>query len=215
MDLRGLLRSLHAYQVQYVVFGALAMAFYGYVRNSEDLDIAVSPEPENLDRVAEWLTSIDAVLKLNPRRSFGSRERWGLHKGSNATVLTSLGQIDVVQRLPGMPEWPQLIEEAEVYEIDDLQVPVMNRATLSRTQTLTPRHVGRFGLRDDPGPGGRRAPRSRRTRALAPRGSGSASIDGSGTLRKRRTRTNGARRLAAGRFELADPGRSILSSWRN
>jgi hypothetical protein len=41
--------------------------------------------------------SIGAVLKLNPARPFGARERWGMHKGWNATVVTSLGQIDAVQ----------------------------------------------------------------------------------------------------------------------
>jgi hypothetical protein len=53
-----------------------------------------------------------------------------MHKGSNATVLTSLGQIDLVQRLPGLPEWEQTIGEAEVYEIDGLEVRVLNRRTL-------------------------------------------------------------------------------------
>jgi len=73
VDLRGLLRGLHDHNVEYVLTGALAMVFYGYVRNSEDLDVVVAPDQENLDRVAEWLSSIDAVLKLNPQRRFGSR----------------------------------------------------------------------------------------------------------------------------------------------
>jgi len=130
VDMRGLIRGLHSHDVEYILFGALAMILYGYVRTTEDLDVLIAPEQENLDRVAEWLISIDAVLKLNPNRRFGPRERWGLHKGSNATVLTTLGQVDVVQRLPGLPDWPQLMEEAELYEIEDLTVPVLNRATL-------------------------------------------------------------------------------------
>jgi hypothetical protein len=104
VDARELLRGLHAYKVEYVLFGALAMIFYGYVRTTEDLDVAVNPDRENLDRVADWLISIDAMLKLKPTRRFGARERWRMHKGSNATVVTSMGQIDVVQRLPGLPE---------------------------------------------------------------------------------------------------------------
>jgi hypothetical protein len=86
VDLRNLIRGLHDHKVEYLLFGAIAMVFYGYVRNSEDLHIVVSPELENLDRVAEWLISIDAVLKLNPKRAFGSRERWGMHKGSNDAI---------------------------------------------------------------------------------------------------------------------------------
>jgi hypothetical protein len=130
VDAQGLVRGLHEHRVDYVLFGALAMLFYGYVRTTEDLDIVVAPDQENLNRVAEWLMSIEAVLKLNPKRRFGPRERWAMHKGSNATVLSSLGQIDVVQKLPGMPAWPQLVEDAEVYEIEGMTVHVMNRSTL-------------------------------------------------------------------------------------
>jgi hypothetical protein len=52
-----------------------------------------------------------------------------LHKGSNATVLTSLGQVDVLQRLPGLPDRSTLVEDAEVYEVDGQTVRVMNRST--------------------------------------------------------------------------------------
>jgi hypothetical protein len=130
VDLRGLLRGLHEHQVDYLLFGALAMVFYGFVRNTEDFDIVVAPDQENLDRVAEWVVSIDAVLKLDPQRRFGPRERWGMHKGSNATVLSKLGQIDIVQKLPGLPDWAELVAQAEVYELDGQRVRVMNRATL-------------------------------------------------------------------------------------
>ncbi len=129
VNLRGLLCGLHEHRVEYVVTDAVAMTFYGYVRNSEDLDIVVAPDQANLDRVTAWLISIDAVLKLKPQRQFGPRERWGLHKGSNATVLTSLGQVDVVQRLPGLPDWPTLVSEAEIYEVENQTVRVINRLT--------------------------------------------------------------------------------------
>ena len=130
VDLRALLRGLHEHRVDYVVMGAMAMLFYGYVRNTEDLDVAIAPDEENLDRLAEWLISLDAVLKLNPSRRFGPREKWGMQRGANATVLTAAGQIDVVQHLPGLPPWPTVREEAEVYEIEGLPVPVINRHTL-------------------------------------------------------------------------------------
>lgn len=130
VDAQALIHGLQEYEVDYLLFGAIAMLFYGYVRTTEDIDIIVNPDHANLERVAEWLTSLQAVLKLSPKRPFGPRERWGLLKGSNATVLTSLGQIDIVQRLPGLPDWGQLVDEAEVYEIERRQVLVLNRRTL-------------------------------------------------------------------------------------
>ena len=92
VDAQALIHGLQEYEVDYLLFGAIAMLFYGYVRTTEDIDIIVNPDGANLDRLAEWLMSLKAVLKLNPKRRFGPRERWGLHKGSNATVLTSWGR---------------------------------------------------------------------------------------------------------------------------
>ena len=130
VDLRRLLRGLHAHEVQYLVSGAMAMVFYGYVRNTEDLDLIVSPDPQNLERVADWLSASGAKLRLNPMSQFGERERTGMLRGAQVSVLTSLGQVDVVQHLPGLPEWPELVEDAELYETDGLEIPVLNRNTL-------------------------------------------------------------------------------------
>jgi hypothetical protein len=63
---------------------------------------------------------------------FGDRERAGLHRGAHASVLTSMGQVDVVQpqELPGLPEWDTLLAQAELYETDGIEVPVIDRYTL-------------------------------------------------------------------------------------
>ncbi len=129
--LRGVLRSLQKNGVDFVLFGAGAMVFYGYVRNTEDLDIVVDPSEENIRRVHDWLVSIDARLARRPSRQFGERERWQMLKGSNATVLTKFGQIDVVQRIEGMPPFSTLAAECELYQSrEGMEIPVMSRATL-------------------------------------------------------------------------------------
>lgn len=125
-----LLRSLSEHRVEHVVFGAVGAGLYGHVRATQDLDILVSPDADNLGRVAEWLQSLDAVLALDPQRAFGGREAWALRRGNNATVLTRLGQVDVVQRLDGLPSWEDIVARAEHYEIDDLEVRVLDRETL-------------------------------------------------------------------------------------
>ncbi len=53
-----------------------------------------------------------------------------MFKGSNAAVLTRLGQVDVVQALPGLPDWDRLVAESEHYEVDALPVAVIARSTL-------------------------------------------------------------------------------------
>lgn len=130
LQLIELLRSLQDHGVEHVVFGAVAVGFYGHVRGTADLDIVVRPTEANLGRVHDWLVAIDAHLSLKPERRFGARERWQMLKGSNATVLTDLGQVDIVQQMPGLPDWDQLVSESERYTLDDLTVEVMARSTL-------------------------------------------------------------------------------------
>ncbi len=125
-----LLRSLHDHRVEHIVFGAVALGFYGHVRGTADLDIIVRPGEQNLRRVHDWLVELEAQLVANPARRFGTRERWKMFKGSNATVLTTLGQVDVVQELPGLPDWDRLLAESEHYSVEDLSVAVIARSTL-------------------------------------------------------------------------------------
>jgi hypothetical protein len=51
-------------------------------------------------------------------------------QSSSVSVLTRLGQVDIVQRLPGLPEWERLVAESERYELGDITVAVLARSTL-------------------------------------------------------------------------------------
>jgi acylphosphatase len=130
VDLRAILRGLHDHEVAHVLFGSTAMLFYGFVRNTEDVDIVVAADEVNLRRVHDWLVSIDARLALRPQRRFGPSERWEMFKGANVTVITSHGQIDVVQQIEGMPAFDRLVSESEVFEREGMEVKVMRRQTL-------------------------------------------------------------------------------------
>jgi hypothetical protein len=87
-----------------------------------------------------------------------------MQKGSNATVLTPLGQVDVVQRLPGMPEWEELVAHAEVYEFEGREIRVMNRATPGSTPDTALRTASSSSAWPSPpvSPGTRSAFRSQR-----------------------------------------------------
>jgi len=130
LDLRGILQGLHDHKIDHVLFGATAMLFYGFVRNTEGVDIVVAGDEANLRRVHDWLVSIEAHLALRPHRRVGPRERWAMFKGENATVITTCGQIDVVQQIEGMPPFARLASESEMFEREGMRVRVMSRTTL-------------------------------------------------------------------------------------
>jgi hypothetical protein len=50
-DLRALLALLTEHRVEYLVVGGHAVAFHGYPRFTEDLDLYVRAEPGNAERV--------------------------------------------------------------------------------------------------------------------------------------------------------------------
>jgi predicted nucleotidyltransferase len=55
LDIEGLLKSLNAHSVRYVVIGATAFPVHGYARATLDLDLFIEPTPENAARTREAL----------------------------------------------------------------------------------------------------------------------------------------------------------------
>jgi hypothetical protein len=55
-DLREFVELLNANKAEYLVVGAFAMAFYGVIRYTGDLDIFVRPTAENAERILRALS---------------------------------------------------------------------------------------------------------------------------------------------------------------
>ncbi len=56
--IQQVLAALEREHVQYVVFGAVAMALHGLPRATEDLDLFIAPERDNIDRLKRALRSV-------------------------------------------------------------------------------------------------------------------------------------------------------------
>lgn len=129
-DLAGLLRVLAEYRVRFVVIGGVAVAAHGYVRATEDVDVVPDPDRENLDRLGNALVSLEAHLAADSTRGVGPAERQALYRGRNLTLTTRLGDIDVVQRLPGVPGYAALAADAESTSLGGIGLDVASRAHL-------------------------------------------------------------------------------------
>ena len=57
MDIEGLLKSLNAHSVRYVVIGATAFPVHGYARATLDLDLFIEPTAGNAARAREALVA--------------------------------------------------------------------------------------------------------------------------------------------------------------
>lgn len=57
-EVLDLLAALERAGVRYAVFGGLAMAAHGFDRGTRDLDLFVSPDPDNVDRLRAALDEV-------------------------------------------------------------------------------------------------------------------------------------------------------------
>jgi len=57
LDIEGLLKSLNAHSVRYVVIGATAFPVHGYARATLDIDLFIAPTVENAERTRAALVA--------------------------------------------------------------------------------------------------------------------------------------------------------------
>lgn len=113
-DPERIVRVLAAHHVDYVLVGALAARLQGFSRLTADADITPAREPDNLERLAAALRSIDA-------RVFTESVPEGLPFDCSAATLaradlwnlsTAAGRIDLVFVPAGTGGFPDLAAHA-------------------------------------------------------------------------------------------------------
>ena len=120
-----LLRRLAASGAKFIVIGGLALGARGVVRATKDVDIVVSPSPENLKLVAEVAAAAGGHAQrgealLGSAFSIAA----ALASGEQVAIETDLGRLDVVQGLEGVPSYEELRSRASEAEVLGVSVAV-------------------------------------------------------------------------------------------
>jgi predicted nucleotidyltransferase len=113
-----LLRRLSDAGVEFVVVGGLALNAWGVIRGTKDVDVVVSPEIENLRRVAAIAVEANGHVQqgealLGSQFSIAA----ALADGAQVAIETDLGRLDVIQGLDGVPTFEELRSRATEAEI--------------------------------------------------------------------------------------------------
>ncbi len=109
LDPARLFTGLHAAGIEHIVIGGFAVIAHGVVRTTKDLDICPDPEPHNLERLASFLSAVNATqLGVGDfdasEMPFDPTDPTDLAAGGNFRLTTELGDLDVMQWIPGLPE---------------------------------------------------------------------------------------------------------------
>jgi hypothetical protein len=120
-----LLRRLVEAQVRFVLIGGLALNAWGVVRGTKDVDIAIDPGDDNVAALAALAVALNgyvhrADMVAGSRFSIASL----IASGERVLLQTDLGDLDVVQGLPGVPTYAQLRERAVDAELLGVNVAV-------------------------------------------------------------------------------------------
>ncbi len=137
MDLDDVLRVLDALEregVRYAVFGGLAMAAHGFDRATRDLDLFVSPDEDNIERLRSALSSVfdDAEIAAITAEDLGG-DYPAVQYGPPGVDYT----IDIVSRLGDAVGFEDL--EFERVRAGEVTITVVTPATLYRMKRDTVR----------------------------------------------------------------------------
>ena len=147
-DPPGLLAELNRHDVDYLLIGGLAVVAHGHLRATGDVDIHPRPDAENCRALAAALGDLDAGLAGVDAHLLGIElDAATLAEGANFTLTTRLGDLDVMQDLPGARPYAAMSADAVAIEVSGVPVRVVGYADLRALKRATDRPRDREDLR--------------------------------------------------------------------
>ncbi len=129
-----LLLALTNAEVEFVIIGGVAVGVHGFARATKDLDIVPAPTSENMERLAQALTTIGAqhigVGDFSPEEfPFDPTDPVQLQEGANFRLDTSHGPLDIMQWVAGIDAdlaYSELAPKALTVAFRDTEIQVCN-----------------------------------------------------------------------------------------
>jgi predicted nucleotidyltransferase len=129
-DLTKICGALNREAARYILIGGFAIIARGLERPTKDIDLLIESSIDNLERVKRAL----AVLPDNAVREIRADEieRYDVIRVADEVV------VDLMTKACGVT-WSDATRDAEILELDGVEIPIASIATLIRTkQTVRP-----------------------------------------------------------------------------
>jgi predicted nucleotidyltransferase len=134
-DFKELLRLFNQNKVKYLLIGGYAVSLHGFVRATNDIDLAVSDDPENAQAV------------VNALHEFGFRSGVSTELFTTKRSVVRMGvepvKIEILNYLEG-PGFDAAYERRTSIKVEDITVDLIalddlyaNKAAVGRSQDLT------------------------------------------------------------------------------
>ncbi len=120
-----LLRVLVEAEVEFILIGGFAGTVHGSVRFTVDLDVVYHRSPANIERLVEAITPFHPYLRGAPPGLPFLFDVPTVKRGLNFTLITDLGELDVLAEIPG-GQYSTLLPFAETTPIGDRNCLVLS-----------------------------------------------------------------------------------------
>jgi hypothetical protein len=120
-DVLTVARLLQQHEVRYLLVGGYALAAHGYVRMTQDIDIAVAPDPANS---ARWIAALSHLPDHASAEMAGEHDPFdGDHL--HAIRINDEFTLDILPSVAGVP-FDTLEAHAEWMEVDGIPLRVLD-----------------------------------------------------------------------------------------
>ena len=120
-DLKTLAQRLNEAQVEYALVGGYAIAVHGFNRQSEDIDLLVSPGPENSRR---WIVALSSLPDHATQALAGEPDVFA-HDKRYAIRINDEFTIDIMPSVAGH-SWDEMRTYIQTVNLDGVPLRVLN-----------------------------------------------------------------------------------------
>jgi hypothetical protein len=147
-DPQGILRTLVAHRVEFVVIGGIAGAALGSPTATVDIDICYRRTKANLERLAKALKELNARLRGTEDDVPFLLEAKTLAAGDHFTLTTDLGDLDLLGSPAGTTGFDDLRAGATTVTLEGFEVSVASLSDLIRMKRAAgrPRDVAELEI---------------------------------------------------------------------
>lgn len=125
-----ILAALVAQEVRFVVIGGVAATIQGSARFTNDIDLCYDTASDNLERLVRLLTGWHAYLRGVERGLPFVMDARALRTTPIMTLTTDIGDIDLLDRVPGVGDYPDAVVASELVRIGAVEFRALTLESL-------------------------------------------------------------------------------------
>ena len=133
-EIKSAVDSLIEYQVEFVIVGGVAIIAHGVPYATFDLDFCYRRTLENLKRIVSALAPFNPRLRGFPKDLAFVWDERTLLNGTNFTLETMLGDIDLLGEVAGVGSFTEVFECSENLKLFDYEVRVLTLDALIKAK---------------------------------------------------------------------------------